>query len=79
MGLNQQHHTMTLKLHNDFWSIEEDFVDRHHTAPRVSSLRAERRLTSNSTEVYCRDQDNSHKSGCVARKTYQGLLECRKG
>ena len=64
------------------WSPKRLLVDRwrlhssssHRTLS--SSPRAERRIISNFTKVFWRDQDNSHKSGGVARKTCQRLLEC---
>ena len=64
------------------WSPKRLLVDRwrlhssssHRTLS--SSPRAERRIISNFTKVFWRDQDNSHKSGGVARKTCQRPLEC---
>ena len=41
-----------------------------------SSLRVERRIISNTTEVHWRDQEYTYESGCVARETYQRLLKC---
>ena len=43
------------------------------------ALRAERRNIPNSTELHWRNQDDAHKFGCVARKPYRWLLECRCG
>ena len=58
----------------DFWSIQGDCIYRHHTEPRVHLYVPERRNIPNPTEVYWRDQDNSHKSGCVARKTSSTII-----
>ena len=44
-----------------------------------STLCAERRNIPNSIGIHWRDQDNAHKSGRGARKTYWWLLECRRG
>ena len=44
-----------------------------------SALRAERRSIPNFTEIFRRDQDCAHKSGCVARKAFWRPLACRCG
>ena len=62
--------------------MEGDFISRHDTEPRVHlnvPKGSAKRIIPNSTEVCWRDQDNAHKSGCIAGKTHQWLLERRCG
>ena len=67
-GFNRQNPKMTLKPEmTSGWSkVTSSIVI---TMNFVFNSCAERRIISNSTKVYWRDQDNLHKSGCVARKT----------
>ena len=64
------------------WSPQRLLVsgrNRHHVEPRVR-LYVPKQSDSQShwSTLTWRDQDYAHKSGCVARKTYQRLLECRR-
>ena len=52
---------------------------RHHVERRVHLCVPMVRNIPNPTEVHWRDQDYAHKFGCIARKTYQRLLERRRG
>ena len=51
---------------NDFWSMEGDFVVITSNLEFMSMCRKKNR--SNPVEVYGREQDCAHMSGCVARK-----------
>ena len=56
---------------NDFLSIEGDFIFRHHFVPRVHLYVPKEESFPIPLKYIGRDQDNSHKSGCDARKSYQ--------
>ena len=60
----------------DFWSIQGDFINRHHSEPRVQLYVPKEENIPNSTEIHWCDQSYLHKSGCVARTTCRWLLEC---
>ena len=74
MHLNQQKHKMTLKSEVTSGQSTETSSSQHRTSS--SSSRTDEKNHFQSSLKYIDDQDNSHKSGCVARKTYQRLQEC---
>ena len=61
----------------DCWSIDGDFIYRHHTEPRIQLLCGEGRNIIYSTEIHWCYQVYSYLSGCVTRKEDWRLLECR--
>ena len=60
---------------NDFWSITGDFIYRHHFGNQSQTVRAERRIISNSTEVHRHCQNHSYILGFLVGETYWRLLE----
>ena len=61
----------------DFWSIQGDFIYRHHNEPRVQLHVPKEETITISTEGHWWYEACSNRSGCVTRKTYWRLLECR--
>ena len=59
-SLNQGETDDDAEARTEIWSIEGDFIHRHHVEPRVAAPRAERRKIPKSTEIYRRDQDHTH-------------------
>ena len=53
-------HAMMQKLKNDFWSITEDFIYRHHVEPRVKLY-----MPKEAVEVHRRYQNNTYVTGCT--------------
>ena len=62
----------------DFWSIQGDFIYRHHVEPRVeSNVPEEESFPIPLKYIWCH-QVNWHRFGCNSRKTNWWLLECRR-
>ena len=61
----------------DFWSIQGDFICRHHSEPRVQLYVPKEEAFTYSTEIHRCYQVHSYWSGRHARKAYWWLLEYR--
>ena len=59
-SLNQDETKDDAEARNDCWSIDGDFICRHHVEPRVAAPRAEEERFTQSTEIYRRDQDHTY-------------------
>ena len=59
-----------------FWSIQGDFIYRHHIEPRSSILRVDKRIISYSTELYWCHQVNLCRSVDCTRRTTGWILGC---
>ena len=68
-----------VEAQNDFWSIEGDFIYRHHLAPRVQLHVTKEETFPIPLKDIWRVQDYVHKFGRVARRPCWWLLERRCG
>ena len=67
-----------VEARSDCWSIECDFIYRHHTEPRVH-LNVPKEESFPIPLKYIDVTRTTHKSGCIAKNIFQRLLERRYG